>query len=297
MSPSRQDLIDDLVRDLTNRSKDRSLDFEMNANVHALGEGLFARAAIDEGALLVSVAFTECISCERIKHSPLKKILDDNPGLEDYPDEVLALGLMYGKVNVDCEWYLHCQAMPSSIDTPLFWSDSDRSLLLKECNNFFVSNILKRQVAADWDSIHGPFSEQYPDLLGAVKISTYEWALSMVYSRALGFKRHGKYTRCIVPVVDMANHFPRQGKHSADTFHFAEERDAVQLKACTSYTEGAECFAIYGDYSNAKLLHTYGFVLPDAAPLALDVWPNLQHHLQSILVTSLVPASIRKRIA
>ena len=74
--------------------------------------------------MLFSVAFTECISCERIKQSPLKKILGDNPGLEDYPDEVLALGLMYGKVNVDCEWYLHCQVMPSSIDTPLFWSDS-----------------------------------------------------------------------------------------------------------------------------------------------------------------------------
>lgn len=271
---------DGVLAELKSHLKQRDA-IEVHDNVEVKALGIFATGALSEGAVLVAVPFNECITVERIMSSALSPVFEASPGLTKYPDEVLALGLMYGRVHSECPWHHHCRSMPLKMDTPIFWSEDELGRT-QQLNSFFVSNILKRQMAADWDSIQGPIAKQFPDLLGGVDMGMYEWALSMVYSRACGIKRKGVYTRCIAPVVDMANHMPRAGRFSADAFHFDDEKDVLQICTCVDVQAGDECFAIYGAYSNAKLLHTYGFVLPGEAPLAMDVWPNLSHHLNAL---------------
>jgi len=270
---------------------------EVGQGVDVRGEGVFAATKLESGSLLVRVALRACITPDRVLGcDALKPVFEAAEGLKEYPDEVLALGLMYGRLTEGCAWHKHCKAMPQSIDTPIFWSEEEHQKL-DQLNNYFVSNILKRQMQSDWASIHAPLVEAFPEVLSGADKKLYDWALSMVYSRAVGIRRKGEYTRCIAPVVDMANHYPRQGKHSADAFHFDENNDTLEIKTCVDVDAGDECYAIYGHYSNAKLLHTYGFVLPGEAPLAMDVWPNIAHHLNTV-ATKVSPdlADRKKRV-
>jgi hypothetical protein len=242
-------------------------------------DGIFATAPIESGECLLSVPFSRCISVDRVLASVLKPIFDDNPGLLDYPDEILALGLMYGITNEDCPWHGHCRSMPQTIDSLIFWDDASRERL-KGFNNFFISKMLSAQIEQDWSNIHAPLVLNYESLLGDVKFDHYKWALSMVYSRAIGIQKDGQYTRCMAPVIDMANHSPLQGKETADVFHFNDQTITLELHSCIDRKDGDECFAVYGPYSNSKLLHTYGFVLPGEVPLAIDIWPNLSVFLK-----------------
>ena len=54
--------------------------------------------------------------------------------------------------------------------------------------------------------IHRTLNPTFADILGKNTIDCYMWALSIVYSRAIGVTKAGQYIRAIPPVLDMANH-------------------------------------------------------------------------------------------
>lgn len=62
---------------------------------------------------------------------------------------------------------------------------------------------------------------------------------------------------------------------ATDTFHYDEDTDSVCLLAGFSMEAGTEVHAVYGDYCNAKLLYTYGFVLQDNPHRRIDIWTKL----------------------
>jgi hypothetical protein len=237
------------------------------------GYGIFSTDAIPAQSPLLVIPVSQCLSAERVsEHHLLQKIFTDNPGLLDYPDEVLAIGVMFAELHPDlCDWSLHVATFPRSINSTLYWSESEM-LELKDNAIFHITGMLKRQIEHDFNSIHRPFGEAYSDLLGGVTLDLYTWALSMVYSRAIEFMRSGKCMRCIVPVLDMANHDPEIATDPTDTFCFDEEQDSVSLKSCVALSPNKECFAVYGVYPNSKLLLTYGFVVQNNPVRAIDLW-------------------------
>lgn len=237
------------------------------------GVGVFAKELVTRGEVLMSVPYELCISAQKVCDFPaLSPIFQDNPGLLNYPDEVLAIGLMYAMRCVEqnkldaCSWAMHVKTMPTVFNTPLYWTEPELERL-KGHNIYHLTLMLKRQMLNDFQSIHAPIVANYPEIFhvsadeeAPITFEHYVWALSIVYSRALELERKGEIERCIVPVLDMVNHHPYLGINplsegsssesdntvfhlasalsataARDTFHFSEAEDAMLLLAGRDY--------------------------------------------------------------
>ena len=242
------------------------------------GVGIYANKTISAGETLISVPYNMCITPDAIvQNQLLQPIFSDNAGIVDYPDEVLAIGLMHAKLfpSEKCSWSKHVSMLPTDFNTTIFWSEAE----LEEMKGNMVYHLTKmmlRQIETDYNSIHAALAEAYPELLGGVTIELYKWALSVVYSRSLEITRQGNNTRCIVPVLDMANHNPHSNAAPTDTFRYEDEDDRISLLAPTDLQVGEECYAVYGIYPNSKLLYSYGFVVLNNPHRAIDLWVRLQ---------------------
>jgi histone-lysine N-methyltransferase SETD3 len=253
-------------------------DIEFKGDDHS-GIGVFTSKECSKGDVLISVPLGICISVETIsQYSKLNVIFEDNPSILEYPDEVLAIGLMYAITNpedTNCPWSQHVATLPRRFNTPLFWSEDELNDL-KGHTLFHLSKMLSQRISSDFDSIHVPLSSNYPELLGRTDQDVYVWALSVVYSRALDITRgSSEHLRVIVPVLDMLNHSPQAATSATDTFHFDEEKGEVQYRAGMALGSGEECLAVYGNYCNAKLLFSYGFAIRNNPVQAIDLWTRL----------------------
>lgn len=262
------------------------------------GVGVFAKEALSKGSLLVQIPFDQCISVERITKSVgLRLLFSDQTHLVPFEDEVLAIGLMFGRLCLDqvasisdldeqavaearlsseeqCPWLLHIKTLPLSFNTTLFWQD-DELLELKGCTTFHLTQLMKRQIDKDWEGIHAQLAQAYPDVLGGATKDLYMWALSTIYSRAVGITRRGVPHRVIPPLIDMANHDPYAAAETADMFDFDDALDALKFTACCDMRAKDECCAVYGQYPNSKLAYTYGFVLHPNPHRSIDLWTRL----------------------
>ena len=102
---------------------------EFKRNSDEMGEwGVFTTASLDDTpSVLISIPFQQCISLDSIMNSKLRIIIDENPGLIDYQDELLAIALMHAlsSADKDCPWSLHVKTLPKTFNTTLFWSDEE----------------------------------------------------------------------------------------------------------------------------------------------------------------------------
>ena len=273
-------LVDTLLESSEGRFKLGKISFKCS-DTEREGIGIFANEHLSIGDVLVAVPFQYCISVEQImSHPEMRVILEEQPQLLNYPDEVLAMGLMYGATigSSACPWAGHVASLPGpeSFNTTIYWSEAELGEL-KGCTVFHLTQMMKRQIDTDWQSLHLPLAEAYPHVLGESSRELYMWALSIVYSRAVGLSRRGSWIRVVPPVLDMANH----GDLSAEafvreTFEFDEKSDMLRLINVTEKSAGEECFAVYGSYPNAKLAFTYGFVIHGCPHRAVDLWTRLQ---------------------
>lgn len=235
------------------------------------GIGIFAKNVVETGSILISIPFKMCLSVNMIQQSSLNKILVDNPDLLSYPDEILAIALMS---NLEHEWSEHANTLPTSLNSMLFWSENEL-VEIKDSNVYHLTKLMKRRIESDWQSIHGPISQQYPDLLPSATIEMYTWALGIIYSRAVGITRNGEYIRCIPPVLDMANHNPDLKLSAEDTLAYDSTNDRILFINTSPKDVGDECFAIYGNYPNSKLAYSYGFVILNCPYKAIDLWTRV----------------------
>jgi hypothetical protein len=243
------------------------------------GMGVFVNSPLSptSAPIAIRIPFHLCISTDMVlRNDQLRPIFTENPGLLDYPDEVLCVGLMYTKLNptVETEWSLHARTLPLSFNTTLYWTEEELNEL-KDSNVFHLTKMLKSQIAVDWSGIHEPLSLSHGTLLAGASIQDYCWALSVVYSRAIGIQRSGQYIRCITPCLDMANHSQAAGNEASDTIVYDPQNDSINLLVTHAYNENEELFAVYGEYSNAKLAHTYGFVVRDPHVVTIDLWSKV----------------------
>ena len=104
------------------------------------GFGIYATSPIEPGDVLISVPFDLCITKHSVlKCSPLASIFEDNPGLVQYQDEVLAIGLMFGSKpqqkeddpdnTFDSMLRNHISYMPKTFNTTIYWSEEEISEL------------------------------------------------------------------------------------------------------------------------------------------------------------------------
>lgn len=241
---------------------------------NAEGAGIFSVGDVKRGDTLINIPFNLCISVEKILESKLKIIFDENPGLLQYPDEVIALGLMHGLGDKDCDWHQHILTMPSTFNTPLYWSDEEVDML-KGSVIFHLTGMMKRRLAADFEALHEPLIQEYPELLHSANLQKYIWAMSVIYSRAIGIYRHGDYIRCITPLIDMANHSPAECGPGIETLSYSESGDFLYLVCSKDAPPRTQIYVRYQAYPNSKLLYSYGFVLSDCPDRAIDLWPRV----------------------
>ena len=156
--------------------------------------GIFASSHLMGGETIISVPYSLCISAESILSSEQLSCVfeaDDFAGLVNYPDEVMAVGIMAALQCEQLPWALHVATMPKSLNSSVFWSD-DEIQLLAPSTSFHLTKMLRKQIESDWDSIHLPLSQAFPHLLSQATLEKYTWALSIIYSRAIGFSRGGR---------------------------------------------------------------------------------------------------------
>lgn len=211
------------------------------------GMGIFAKCDIAPGETLMRIPIRICISVDLIMTDPvLNQIVQSCPVLFNFPDEILALGLMYSKnFEAVCSWSAHTKTFPATLNSTIFWTEEDMAEL-KGCNIFHLTALMKKQIERDWENVHQPLAEAFPDILGSNSIELYTWALSMIYSRAIGIVINGNYIRCIPPLLDLANHSPDAGAEAADTFGFDESTQDILMINTRAKRSGDECFVLYG---------------------------------------------------
>jgi hypothetical protein len=202
--------------------------------------------------------------------------VNDQKDLLNYPDELLCMALLYSITHSTSPWKKHVQTLPLTLNLPIYWSVEELQGL-KNSMIYHLTLMMKKRIETDWENIYKPLSEVYPHLLGSITIENYTWALGIVYSRAVGFRTaEGTYVRCIPPLIDMANHNTNYGTETADTINYDVNTNClIFYNSKKTIMPGNECYAVYGDYSNSKLLYSYGFVLPYASPKTLDIWPSI----------------------
>lgn len=268
--------LQDLVAESLSRGCTIHDDVEFKVD-ESSGVGVYASTNIEKDTVIISVPFDQCITKDCVtSYAPLQQLFEETPSLLDYPDEVLCVGLLYAlmKDDSECPWRKHVLSMPHNFDTPLFWSDEELEEI-KGHNVYHLTGMMKRQIANDFQSIYAPLSESYPEILGGVDLDLYAWALSIVYSRSLDITRKDETTRIIVPVLDMVNHNPFFASNATDTFQYDEESDLINLVCANNMQKGDELYAVYGQYCNAKLLYTYGFVMLKNPVKAIDLWTKV----------------------
>lgn len=238
------------------------------------GVGIYATSAHMKGETLLSIPFSICLSVDAVLASEMRVVIEDTPSLMNHPDEILCLGIMYALAHPSSSWSSHVATFPKHYNSCINWSD-DELQLLAPCSVFHLSKMIKKQLVADWTSLHEPLKLKFPSLLAAATLDTYVWAMSAVYSRAVGVYRRNKYERFIPPILDMANHSPFVATEAADTFHYHADEDSIRLVSAEDTQAGDQCLAVYGQYPNSKLALNYGFVVPCNPQRRIDLWTKL----------------------
>lgn len=238
------------------------------------GVCVVAKEEVKAGSTVIGVPYEQLLGVERIKkYEPLRRVFVEQEQLNDFPDEVLAIGIMHAAITGEvCPWYKHVVTFPvGGINSTMMWSQ-DELAELKGSNVYILTQMMNKQIEADWEAVHAALKQIYPDILGGVTLSIYKWAMSMIYSRAVGINKGGGYERVIPPVLDFVNHNPVEANETADVFDFDEEANMLKFKVAKDKRAGEECFAVYGPYCNAKLAYGYGFIVPQNNHRAIDLW-------------------------
>ncbi|RHY38720.1 hypothetical protein DYB30_003003, partial [Aphanomyces astaci] len=175
--------------------------------------------------------------------------------------EILALHLMYEKHKGVASFW--APSLPATFDTPIFWND-DQFAALQGTNVSLLAAMMKQQIVADYTSVHSPLFQKYPALFRTPSptMQEYKWALSVIWSRAFGITRGGEYLQVLCPAMDMFNHDVLLNRPLDDFIVFNEQAQTLCHRLHVDCVANTPLNICYGPYSNAKLLYSYGFVVP-----------------------------------
>ena len=249
-------------------------------------------------------------SAERTELGPVLSRHEAKMGAMLPQDEVLAIHLMYerrkslGQAPGSSFWGPWLSVLPVSYDATPFWSAAELEQL-RGTMCFVLTEMMQKQLEQDLCGLVARVHEEGGEsLFGAPAFTAeeYHWAMGTVWSRAFGVDDDAsggggaKYVRMLVPLIDMINHKPGVGYTLADLVALAPSAGATAAAAaeadggggaeqpCQATGEvhllapprgviaGEELSLHYGDYSNAKLLYSYGFALQENPTRSIDMW-------------------------
>ncbi|CAM9505244.1 unnamed protein product, partial [Scytosiphon promiscuus] len=259
---------------------------------------LFTGQALSRGQHVMSIPISLCMTVESAERSGLERVLQAHPDLMDTPDEVLALHLMAEKKKGEGSfWKEYLRTLPDDVDTPLRWlaeGAQDEFGLLDGTMVGILSKMMHAQVVKDWEEVHLPLVETYPEVLGELMFQDYLWAMSSIWSRSFDYLEplaDGSLCsrRAMVPVINAANHDPSAAESLSEMIEFQTEAEGVpnttgdrenargrlRVVAGRDYRAREQFFILYGRYSNAKLLYSYGFTLANNPYGGLDYWTRV----------------------
>ena len=170
---------------------------------------------------------------------------------------LLMMELSKGK---DSRWWPYLRLLPKSLDTPLFWKESELEELI---GTYIYDEIGKDTIKDTFVQQIQPFMNAHPQYFteehGSVDAFLYAGSIVMAYA----FFNEGVHA--MVPLADLLNH--RTGRNNARIF--AEDGFLV-MRAIVDIACGSELINTYGDHGNGELVRRYGFYDED------NVWSMVE---------------------
>ncbi|KAG7400861.1 hypothetical protein PHYBOEH_004072 [Phytophthora boehmeriae] len=240
------------------------------------GHGVFAKQDMSRGKVTLEVPFKLAMSIESAEQSDLLPVLQKYPQIP--PDEILALHLMHERSKGAESFFApFIASLPKEFDLPVSWSEAELNEL-KGTNVLLLTQMMKRQLQNDFENIHQAVAEDFSELFAAFPALTmedYVWAMSVIWSRAFGVSKGGKYLHVLCPAMDMFNHDVKLRNPLDDFVSYDEEKQAMTHHVAEDAVAGNALHISYGQYSNAKLLYSYGFVANENSIQAVDFWMKI----------------------
>lgn len=152
-------------------------------------------------------------------------------------------------------WSNYLLSLPTQIDSPVFWSSTDRRLLAgtsidgvaEDKISFVQAWLTYQQTRSD--------ASAFTASLTLEEFLLYEM---LVDSRAL---LSNESDSCMVPVIDFANHTSTLGINSGgQNSAWNMTRDGFELSTFGEIPDGTEILFSYGKRGNGELLVKYGFI-------------------------------------
>ncbi|KDO32172.1 hypothetical protein SPRG_03389 [Saprolegnia parasitica CBS 223.65] len=241
------------------------------------GHGVVAAKDFAQGEHTIDIPFKLTMNVQSARTSDLAPIFEQEHISSLPPDEILALHLMYERQKGDASfWAPFIRSMPQTFDTPIFWPDAIFNEL-RGTNVALLGSMMRQQIIADYTSIHRPIFQRYPSLFKSetLSVADYKWALSVIWSRAFGVVKDGEYLHVLCPAMDMFNHDVHI-KEPLDAFvNYDDKTQLMSHRVHQACRAGTPLNISYGPYSNAKLLYSYGFVVPGNPNRGIDFWLNI----------------------
>jgi len=202
----------------------------------------------------VDVPFKYMLTLKTAQEGPLGKIFSEK---RLNPTVIMALHLMNEKQNATSAWKPWLDVLPSTFETPIYWSEAD---LEEMKGSTLLSVVQKRQdtIVTDHKALFESLNKDYPGTFDMAKytVGEFKWALSTVWSRAFVFNVEKQLVPVIVPFADMFSHANVESEFSLE-----EEAGAFRIKAGQDYKAGEPVYISLGQKPNSQLLLNYGFVL------------------------------------
>eukprot|EP00250_Pteridium_aquilinum_P005644 c15711_g1_i1 orf=606-2153(-) len=225
------------------------------------GLGLFAHARpIGQGEEVLSVPQELWMTVAAARAHP-----DIGPFCENLrPWVALVLFLLYEKARPSSPWRPYLDILPSTLDSPLFWSDEELAQLE---GTQLLGSILgyQQHVESEYSTLLAEIISPNPQLFDQSLFTqeAFLWAFGILRSRT--FPPLTGDDLALVPLADLVNHGmvmnmegPSWEKKSSGFF---PRRDYLTLRAPGSVKEGEQVVMQYGKKkSNGQLALDYGFV-------------------------------------
>ena len=225
-----------------------------------MGIGVVATAQLEQGTNAVTVPLSLLFTARLASEAPCSMPVQIDAGTSLTPAVIhLALQLLLHRAaGSGSAWSHYIAALPTEVDTPLRWSEE----ALGELDGSTVAlDVAARRTAivSDYKALLACRDTGVCKVMDVTTMEDFEWALSMVWSRAFWMKHspNGEREATFIPYVDLCNHH-----HEAPQVRPGHFGVRIQLdKGAMNADQQVEIS--YGNLSNTDLLVRYGFVLED----------------------------------
>jgi len=227
-----------------------------------MGIGVVATANLEQGSQVVTVSQALLFTARLASEASCSRPLEVEEGGTDLSPAVLILALQllqHRAAGSDSAWHHYIAALPTEVDTPLLW---DKEALAELDGSTVALDVVARRtaIASDYRLLQSSAGDAaVAALLGATEEADFEWALSMVWSRAFWMKHtpDGEREATFIPYVDLCNHHHEAAQVRPGVFGVRIQLDRGAME------KGQQVEISYGNLSNTDLLVRYGFVLED----------------------------------